>query len=129
MLGCVADVVLVVVFIVIMLLLFLFFFFFFFFFLSSSLLSCQQKSYSQQLAVRAEGSHSTHIISVCGRGKEPELEFPTGQITLGPVLPDNTAEADIVVSNPMDFPIEFYSLEFDKQYLHEEKVKAFPKLS
>ncbi|NWX31620.1 HYDIN protein, partial [Notiomystis cincta] len=31
-------------------------------------------------------------------------------------------EATLVVKNPCTFPIEFYSLEFDEQYLEEEKI-------
>ncbi|NXS32542.1 HYDIN protein, partial [Pomatostomus ruficeps] len=31
-------------------------------------------------------------------------------------------EATVVVKNPCDFPIEFYSLDFDEQYLEEEKI-------
>ncbi|NXO82292.1 HYDIN protein, partial [Sitta europaea] len=31
-------------------------------------------------------------------------------------------EATVVVKNPCIFPIEFYSLDFDEQYLEEEKV-------
>ncbi|NXA71692.1 HYDIN protein, partial [Thryothorus ludovicianus] len=32
------------------------------------------------------------------------------------------AEATVVVKNPCNFPIEFYSLDFDEQYLEEEKI-------
>ncbi|NWZ70957.1 HYDIN protein, partial [Acrocephalus arundinaceus] len=31
-------------------------------------------------------------------------------------------EATVVVKNPCNFPIEFYSLDFDEQYLEEEKI-------
>ncbi|NXD57800.1 HYDIN protein, partial [Corvus moneduloides] len=31
-------------------------------------------------------------------------------------------EATVVVKNPCKFPIEFYSLDFDEQYLEEEKI-------
>ncbi|NWR06172.1 HYDIN protein, partial [Paradoxornis webbianus] len=31
-------------------------------------------------------------------------------------------EATVVVKNPSNFPIEFYSLDFDEQYLEEEKI-------
>ncbi|NXH46012.1 HYDIN protein, partial [Dicaeum eximium] len=31
-------------------------------------------------------------------------------------------EATAVVKNPCNFPIEFYSLDFDEQYLEEEKI-------
>ncbi|NXY18121.1 HYDIN protein, partial [Atrichornis clamosus] len=31
-------------------------------------------------------------------------------------------DATVVVKNPCEFPIEFYSLDFDRQYLEEEKI-------
>ncbi|NXV54590.1 HYDIN protein, partial [Molothrus ater] len=34
----------------------------------------------------------------------------------------NGVEATVVVKNPCNFPIEFYSLDFDEQYLEEEKI-------
>lgn len=45
-------------------------------------------------------------------------------LELGPVLPYSSgAEGTVVVKNPCEFPIEFYSLEFDQQYLAEEQVR------
>ncbi|NWT26786.1 HYDIN protein, partial [Cardinalis cardinalis] len=32
-------------------------------------------------------------------------------------------EATVVVKNPCNFPIEFYTLDFDEQYLEKEKVR------
>ncbi|NWY35075.1 HYDIN protein, partial [Pheucticus melanocephalus] len=32
-------------------------------------------------------------------------------------------EATVVVKNPCNFPIEFYALDFDEQYLEKEKVR------
>ncbi|NXD43836.1 HYDIN protein, partial [Copsychus sechellarum] len=34
----------------------------------------------------------------------------------------NGLEATLVVKNPCSFPVEFYSLDFDEQYLEEEKI-------
>ncbi|NWW29248.1 HYDIN protein, partial [Falcunculus frontatus] len=34
----------------------------------------------------------------------------------------DAVEATVVVKNPCKFPIEFYSLDFDEQYLVEEKI-------
>ncbi|NWW01970.1 HYDIN protein, partial [Oreocharis arfaki] len=34
----------------------------------------------------------------------------------------DAVEATVVVKNPCKFPIEFYSLDFDEQYLEEEKI-------
>ncbi len=44
-------------------------------------------------------------------------------VKLGPVLPYNTsAIACIEMRNPMDQPIEVYSLDFDKIYFDEEEI-------
>lgn len=58
-----------------------------------------------------------------GQGLEPRLEFSPSVLELGPLLPYASGdEAEVIVRNPCNFPIEFYSLEFDQQYLLEEKV-------
>lgn len=67
---------------------------------------------------------SQRIMLMCrGIGLEPRLEFERNLVEFGPVLPHSMGdEQDIVVKNPCKFPIEFYSLECDKQYLEEEKI-------
>ena len=58
-----------------------------------------------------------------GQGNEPKLEFSSTLIEFGPVLPHSAGdEKEVIVRNPSSFPVEIYSLEFDKQYLEEEKV-------
>lgn len=64
-------------------------------------------------------------VSICvkGRGVEPKLEFNPSLATFGPTLPHGPGVEQVVtVRNPCPFPIEFYSLNFDEQYLYEEKV-------
>lgn len=73
--------------------------------------------------VRVADSTQRVFITAQGQGEEPQLEFFPSVLELGPCLPANTeAEAEVTVRNPCSFPIEFYSLEFDTQYLEEEKV-------
>lgn len=44
-------------------------------------------------------------------------------IKLGPVLPyDRSAIQEFEIRNPMDQPIEIYSLDFDRQYIEEEEI-------
>ena len=58
-----------------------------------------------------------------GQGNEPKLEFSSTLIEFGPVLPHSSGdEKEVIIRNPSSFPVEVYSLEFDKQYLEEEKV-------
>ena len=64
------------------------------------------------------------LLLAQGKGEEPQLEFSTSVLKMGPALPHSAGEeTEVIVRNPCPFPVEFYSLEFDKQYLEEEKVK------
>ncbi|XP_066568844.1 hydrocephalus-inducing protein-like isoform X2 [Amia ocellicauda] len=83
----------------------------------------EEKMYSQRLVLCI--AHSTQRVTILaqGQGKEPRLEFSSSLLKLGPVLPHSAGgEAEVVVRNPCAFPIEFYCLEFDQQYLEEEKI-------
>lgn len=64
-------------------------------------------------------------ITAHGQGLEPRIEFQPPMVTFVPILPHAAGvEETIVVSNPCKFPIEFYSTNFDQQYLNEERVSA-----
>ena len=82
-----------------------------------------QRFYSQTQTFQiARGTQKLTLLTQ-GQGLEPRLEFSPSVLELGPLLPYAPGdEAEVVVKNPCDFPIEFYSLEFDQQYLIEEKV-------
>lgn len=65
------------------------------------------------------------FLTACGQAEEPRLQFCPSALDLGACLPASTeAEAEVTVKNPCSFPVEFYSLELDKQYLEEEKVEC-----
>ena len=67
---------------------------------------------------------SQRLVILCrGEGLEPCVEFDRPLLEFGPILPHSPAdEKDVVIRNPCKFPVEIYSLEFDKVYLDEEKV-------
>lgn len=82
-----------------------------------------QKFYSQTLVFQISQSAQKLMLLAQGQGLEPRLEFSPSVLELGPLLPYAPGdEGEVVVKNPCSFPIEFYSLEFDQQYLLEEKV-------
>lgn len=84
-------------------------------------------AYSRQLVVHVADSKQQVSLTAHGQGEAPQLEFCPSVVELGPCLPASTeVEAEVTVRNPCSFPIEFYSLELDTQYLEEEKV-AHPK--
>ncbi|XP_035521672.1 hydrocephalus-inducing protein homolog [Morone saxatilis] len=80
-------------------------------------------AYSRQLVVCVAESTQQVLIRAQGQGEEPQLNFCPSVLELGPCLPISTeVEAEVIVKNPCSFPIEFYSLELDTQYLEEEKI-------
>jgi len=85
----------------------------------------KQRLYSQRMVIRIEQATSRVSIAVRGEGLEPRLEFEPNLVEFGPVLPHSTGdEVEVIVKNPTLAPIEFYSLNFDKQYLVEEKASV-----
>ena len=66
-----------------------------------------------------------HIGLACrGQGLEPRLEFARAEVAFGPILPHSQGDTqEVTVKNPCSFPIEMYSIEFDKVYLEEEMVR------
>ncbi|XP_054856814.1 hydrocephalus-inducing protein homolog [Eublepharis macularius] len=83
----------------------------------------EEKFYSNYLIVSISQSTQQLLLHVSGHGLEPRLEFNPSIVELGPLLPYAVGdEAEMVVKNPCSFPIEFYSLELDQQYLLEERI-------
>ncbi|XP_052816168.1 hydrocephalus-inducing protein homolog isoform X2 [Mya arenaria] len=83
----------------------------------------EEKFYEQRIPIRIAKS-SQRILLLCrGQGSEPRLDFDYNMMQFGPILPHSIGdEKEVLVRNPCAFPIEFYNLEFDSQYLEEEKV-------
>nr|XP_055030475.1 hydrocephalus-inducing protein homolog [Misgurnus anguillicaudatus] len=79
--------------------------------------------YSQRLVISVAQSTQKISLLAQGQGEEPQLEFSSSELVLGPILPYTEEKvADVIIRNPCSFPIEFYSLDFDKQYLEEEEI-------
>lgn len=90
-----------------------------------SALSSFQRSYKNELELIICGSSNRLKLHLSGQGLEPRLEFRPPALKMGWMLVDSDGvEATVVVKNPCNFPIEFYSLDFDEQYLEEEKVRS-----
>ncbi len=90
-----------------------------------SVLLSLQKSYRSKVKINICQSSQQLELQMSGHGLQPQLEFSPSVLELGPSLPcSRGAEGTVVVKNPCDFPIEFYSLEFDQQYLAEEQVRG-----
>ena len=60
-----------------------------------------------------------------GRGIEPHIHLEQTLCEFDPVLPFSSGSvAEIAVVNPTPNPLEFYSLDFDKDYTIEEEASA-----
>ncbi|XP_053402100.1 hydrocephalus-inducing protein homolog isoform X11 [Mercenaria mercenaria] len=83
----------------------------------------EEKFYEQRIPIRIAQS-SQRILLLCrGQGSEPRLDFDLNMMQFGPILPHSVGdEKEVIVKNPCAFPIEVYNLEFDSQYLEEEKM-------
>ncbi|XP_059337753.1 hydrocephalus-inducing protein homolog [Ammospiza nelsoni] len=83
----------------------------------------EERSYKNELELIICGSSNHLKLHLSGQGLEPRLEFRPPALKMGWMLVDSDGvEATVVVKNPCNFPIEFYSLDFDEQYLEEEKI-------
>lgn len=72
-----------------------------------------------------QNSDSTLALHVEGYGSEPQIQFDRTLVEFAPVLPFATgSDAEVVIFNPTPYPIEIYSLEFDRQYVEEEEVRV-----
>lgn len=79
--------------------------------------------YRERLVIAVAQSAQRTLLVAQGQGLEPQIQFSTSQIELDPVLPYSSGqEVEVLVRNPCPFPIEFYSVDFDRQYLEEERV-------
>ena len=80
-------------------------------------------NYDEKLTLVVADSTQEIDIETCGVGTEPKLEIDHNIVELGPVLPFATGRTfDLKIKNPSLVPLEFYSSDFDEQYLEEEKI-------
>lgn len=85
---------------------------------------CLQVHYTERIPFTIRQNADSGIyLGVQGFGSEPRLELDRNLLAFTPVLPFSPGiESEVNVRNPMPYPVEFYSLEFDKQYIEEEEV-------
>jgi hypothetical protein len=81
------------------------------------------KAFAQKLLFKCKDNTKQFTLNVKGQGINNLVELKPDQIKLGPVLPYETKAIEAFeIVNPMEHPIEVYSLDFDKQYLEEEEI-------
>ncbi|XP_032925432.1 hydrocephalus-inducing protein-like isoform X2 [Catharus ustulatus] len=78
----------------------------------------KQRSYRNELKLNICGSSNHLKLHLSGQGLEARLEFSPPALKM--LVDRDGLEATVVVKNPCNFPVEFYSLDFDE--LEEEKI-------
>jgi hypothetical protein len=84
------------------------------------------QAYSTKLPLRVANNptKSSTVVALQGIGVHPHILYEPQIAVLGPILPSETEHCTTVVTmkNDSDIPVEVYSVDFDKQHLHEEEV-------
>ena len=82
--------------------------------------------YSEKIPIRIIYNDSSELIlTLEGKGSQPQVIFSQNLVEFPAIMPFSNvgSETEITIFNPMEYPVELYSLEFDKQYLEEEEVR------
>lgn len=81
------------------------------------------KPFQHKLLFKCKENPKQFPLVVKGQGINNVFELLPENLKLGPVLPyDTSAITAFEIRNPMENPIEIYSLDFDKQYIEEEEI-------
>ncbi|KAL1499824.1 hypothetical protein AB1Y20_012509 [Prymnesium parvum] len=82
-----------------------------------------ERFFSCSLVFKVSNNNKAHSLQVTGQGRELKLHVSPDKMALQPVLPyASDASAEFTLINPTDYPIEVYSVDFDEQYLVEERI-------
>lgn len=83
----------------------------------------EEKLHEERVTIRMSQSSQRLMILCKGKGLEPRVDFSKNSLEFEPILPHSVGdEQEVRLTNPNPFPIEIYNLEFDKNYLEEEKA-------
>ena len=81
--------------------------------------------YSETIPIKIKKNADFDLdLCLIGMGSEPQIVFEQTMLAFDSILPFSLGTvAEVTVMNPAPYPVEFYSLEFDKDYLMEEEVR------
>lgn len=83
----------------------------------------ESKTFEAFLPIRVQLSNKNYGFRLTGKGIMPEIAFTPAKISAGPVFPCGEGmDCKIMVENLSKLPLEFYSVDFDQQYLDEEEI-------
>nr|CDS29434.1 hydrocephalus inducing protein [Hymenolepis microstoma] len=83
---------------------------------------------TEEIKLRIKGSESISAISCQGKGLEPRLIFNPKRIEFTPLKSNGDYdEKSIVIRNPCNFDVEFYSADFAEAHIQENNIlESFP---
>jgi hypothetical protein len=82
-----------------------------------------EKVVTQKLQFKCKENSKLFALNVKGHGINYALDIIEHSIEMGPVLPyDKTSVKIVEIKNPMNFPIEVFSTDFDKKFMDEEEI-------
>lgn len=81
------------------------------------------KSYQMKIPLVVANSTQRCTVLVRGKGNDTILDISEGLLEFNPILPYDTGSVlKITATNQSENPIEFFSLDYDKDYLEDEKI-------
>lgn len=82
-----------------------------------------EKTVTQKLQFKCNHNSKLFVMNTKGYGINYSLEFVENSGEMGPVLPyDKSSEKIVKLKNPMSFPIEIFSTDFDQKFSEEEEI-------
>lgn len=83
----------------------------------------QEKQILQKLNFKVKENPRLFTLNAKGTGISYNMEVLPDSLQLGPVLPyEHKGSRIFEIRNPMDFPIEVFAVDFDKQFQEEEDI-------
>ena len=81
------------------------------------------RKWNYAIPIRINKNPNARTINCKGDGVNFQLSFSPKTVELGPILPlAQEGVAVVKLVNHMPFPVDVYSIDFDRQYLDEEEV-------
>ena len=76
-----------------------------------------ESDYNARIPIKIHSNSRGKFLTCKGRGKDLNIRFNAPKITLEPTMPFAPHKrVTLEVSNPTDYPLEFFSVDFDKTY-------------
>lgn len=83
----------------------------------------EERAFEFIVPIKIGTSSKSLNVKISAHSVMPRISFSPEALFMGPVLPYlDISETKVTVSNPTNYPIEVYSVDFDSQYLEDEEM-------